>query len=87
LTKTLAIELGPHGVTVNAINPGFFTTEMNAPLMADADFDAMVRDRTPLGRWGAPVELAGAAVFLASDAGSYINGASLTVDGGMTASL
>ncbi len=87
LTKTLAIELGPHGVTVNAINPGFFTTEMNAPLMADAEFDAMVRGRTPLGRWGDPAELAGAAVFLASDAGGYVNGASLTVDGGMTASF
>jgi gluconate 5-dehydrogenase len=87
LTKTLAIELGPHGVTVNAINPGYFATELNIPLMADADFDAMVKGRTPLGRWGDPAELAGAAVFLASDAGGYVNGASLTVDGGMTASL
>ena len=87
MTKTLAIELGPHGVTVNAINPGYFATELNIPLMADADFDAMVKGRTPLGRWGDPAELAGAAVFLASDAGGYVNGASLTVDGGMTASL
>ena len=87
LTKTLAIELGPHGVTVNAINPGYFATELNIPLMADADFDAMVKGRTPLGRWGEPAELAGAAVFLASDAGGYVNGAALTVDGGMTAAL
>ena len=87
LTKTLAIELGPHGVTVNAINPGYFATEFNAPLIADPEFDAMVKGRTPLGRWGDPVELAGAAVFLASDAGGYVNGASLTVDGGMTAAL
>ncbi len=87
LTKTLAIELGPHGVTVNAINPGYFSTEFNAPLIADPEFDAMVRGRTPLGRWGDPAELAGAAVFLASDAGGYVNGASLTVDGGMTAAL
>ncbi|MFP6771609.1 MAG: glucose 1-dehydrogenase [Alphaproteobacteria bacterium] len=87
LTKTLAIELGPHGVTVNAINPGYFATEFNAPLIADPDFDSMVKTRTPLGRWGDPAELAGAAVFLASDAGGYVNGAALTVDGGMTASL
>ncbi|NQV60121.1 MAG: 3-oxoacyl-ACP reductase FabG [Alphaproteobacteria bacterium] len=87
LTKTLAIELGPHGVTVNAINPGYFATEFNAPLIADPEFDAMVKGRTPLGRWGDPVELAGAAVFLASDAGGYVNGAALTVDGGMTAAL
>ncbi len=87
LTRTLAVELGPHGVTVNAINPGYFATEFNAPLIADADFDAMVKGRTPLGRWGDPAELAGAAVFLASDAGGYVNGAALTVDGGMTAAL
>ncbi|MBT4491018.1 MAG: glucose 1-dehydrogenase [Rhodospirillaceae bacterium] len=87
LTRTLAVELGPHGVTVNAINPGYFATEFNAPLIADKDFDAMVKGRTPLGRWGDPAELAGAAVFLASDAGGYVNGASLTVDGGMTAAL
>ncbi|MDP6830776.1 MAG: glucose 1-dehydrogenase [Alphaproteobacteria bacterium] len=87
LTKTLAIELGPHGVTVNAINPGYFATEFNTPLMADPDFDAMVKAHTPVGRWGDPAELAGAAVFLASEAGSYVNGAALTVDGGMTATL
>ncbi len=87
LTKTLAIELGPHGVTVNAINPGFFATELNTPLMADPVFDAMVKERTPLGRWGDPAELAGAAVFLASEAGSYVNGAALTVDGGMTSAF
>ncbi|MDA1098347.1 MAG: 3-oxoacyl-ACP reductase FabG [Proteobacteria bacterium] len=87
LTRTLAVELGPHGVTVNAINPGYFATEFNAPLIADPEFDAMVKGRTPLGRWGDPVELAGAAVFLASDAGGYVNGAALTVDGGMTAAL
>jgi gluconate 5-dehydrogenase len=87
LTRTLAVELGPHGVTVNAINPGYFATEFNAPLIADETFDTMVKTRTPLGRWGEPVELAGAAVFLASDAGGYVNGAALTVDGGMTAAL
>lgn len=87
LTRTLAVELGPHGVTVNAINPGYFATEFNVPLVADTEFNAMVKGRTPLGRWGEPAELGGAAVFLASNAGSYVNGASLTVDGGMTAAL
>jgi len=87
LTKALAVELGPSGVTVNAINPGYFATELNQPLVEDAEFDAMVKSRTPVGRWGDPDELAGAALFLASDAGGYVNGASLTVDGGMTAAL
>jgi gluconate 5-dehydrogenase len=87
LTKALGVELGPSGVTVNAINPGYFATELNQPLMADAEFDAMVKNRTPIGRWGDPDELAGAALFLASEAGGYVNGTSLTVDGGMTAAL
>lgn len=87
LTKALAVELGPRGVTVNAINPGYFATEFNAPLIADETFDTMVKTRTPVGRWGDPEELAGAAVFLASDAAGYINGTSLTIDGGMTAAL
>ncbi|HZD25480.1 MAG TPA: 3-oxoacyl-ACP reductase FabG [Alphaproteobacteria bacterium] len=87
LTKALAVELGPQGVTVNAINPGYFATELNEPLMADAEFDAMVKSRTPVGRWGDPDELAGAAVYLASTSGGYVNGAMLTVDGGMTAAL
>jgi gluconate 5-dehydrogenase len=87
MTKALAVELGPKGITVNAINPGYFATEFNKPLMADPEFDAMVKSRTPVGRWGDPEELAGAALFLASEAGGYVNGASLTVDGGMTAAL
>lgn len=87
LTKALAVELGPRGVTVNAINPGYFATEFNAPLIANEEFDSMVKTRTPVGRWGDPDELAGAALFLASDAAGYVNGTSLTVDGGMTAAL
>lgn len=87
LTKALAVELGPRGVTANAINPGYFATEFNAPLIANEEFDAMVKARTPVGRWGDPDELAGTAVYLASDAGAYVNGASITVDGGMTAAL
>lgn len=87
LTKALAVELGPEGVTVNAIAPGFFATEMNADLVADADFTAFVRERTPLSRWGRVEELGGAAVFLASDAASYVNGHVLVVDGGISVAL
>ncbi len=87
LTKALAVELGPHGITANAINPGYIDTDLNEALINDEAFDAMVKSRTPAGRWGRPEELAGACVLLASDAGAYINGTMLTVDGGMTAAL
>lgn len=87
LTKALAAELGPKGITCNAIGPGYFATEINAELQNNPDFDRMIRTRTPLGRWGKPEELGGAVVFLASDAGSYVNGHLLIVDGGMTETL
>lgn len=87
LTKALAVELAPHGITVNAIGPGYVATEMNAALVADADFDRMVVERTPVGRWGQPAEIAAAVVFLASDEASYITGQTLLVDGGMTVAL
>ncbi len=83
LTKALAAELGPDGITCNAIAPGFFATEMNTALVENAEFSAWVEERTPLGRWGRPEEIAGAAVFFASEAGSYVNGHVLTVDGGL----
>lgn len=87
LTKALAVELGPHGVTCNAIAPGFFATEMNAALTANAEFSDFVGKRTPLGRWGRSEEIGGVAVFLASAASSYVNGHALFVDGGLTASI
>ena len=87
LTRGLAVELGPKGITCNAIAPGYFVTEMTDPLVKDAAFSAIVRERTPLGRWGKPEELAGVVVFLASDAAAYVNGHVLVVDGGMSISI
>lgn len=85
LTLAMAAEYGPHGITVNAIAPGYVATETNASMIADPVNTEFLKNRTALGRWAEPEELAGAATFLASDAASYITGHVLTVDGGFTA--
>lgn len=87
LTKSMAGEWGQYGVRVNAIAPGYFKTELNAALVADETFSAWLTGRTPMRRWGEVRELAGAAVFLASDAASFVSGQTLLVDGGITCVL
>lgn len=85
MTRALAAELGPQGLRVNAIAPGFFATETNAAMVSDAATAEWLSRRTSMGRWGTPAEVAGAAVFLASDAASYVTGHTLAVDGGYLA--
>ena len=87
LTKGMATDWARHGLQCNAIAPGYFDTPLNAALVADPAFSAWLENRTPAGRWGQVEELVGAAVFLSSEASSFVNGHTLYVDGGITASL
>ena len=86
LTKSLAVEWSPRGVCVNAIAPGVFRTALNQKLLDESERGREFLLRTPMKRFGKVEELAGAAIFLASDAASFVNGEVLTVDGGLLAS-
>ncbi|WP_425545420.1 2-dehydro-3-deoxy-D-gluconate 5-dehydrogenase KduD [Labrys sedimenti] len=85
LTKLLACEWAARGINVNAIAPGYMATNNTAALRADAERNGQILGRIPAGRWGAPADLGGAAVFLASDASAYVHGITIPVDGGWLA--
>ena len=85
MTRALALEWAPYNITVNAMLPGPFATEMNLPLKQDPDTYAAFVAKIPLGRWGELEEIQGLAVFLASDASSFVTGAGIAIDGGWTA--
>ena len=85
IPRLLANEWGAKGVNINAIAPGYMATDNTAQLRADADRNKAILDRIPAGRWGEPSDLGGTAVFLASRASDYVNGAVIPVDGGWLA--
>ena len=87
LTKGMATDWAKYGLQCNAIAPGYFDTPLNATLVSDKDFTAWLEKRTPAGRWGEVEELVGASIFLSSSASNFVNGHTLYVDGGITASL
>jgi gluconate 5-dehydrogenase len=87
LTKGMCADWAKYGIQVNAIGPGYFKTPLNQALVDNPEFSAWLEKRTPAGRWGNVDELQGAAIFLASDASSFINGHVLYVDGGITSVL
>jgi len=85
MTKALAVDYGQAGIRVNAIAPGYIETAMTAGSFADPELHEQRRRHTCLGRWGSVSDMVGAAIFLASDASSYVTGQDLIVDGGWTA--
>ena len=87
LTKGMATDWARHGLQCNGLAPGYFETPLNQALVDDPEFSAWLARRTPAGRWGKVEELVGAAIFLSSDASSFVNGTTLFVDGGISASL
>ena len=87
LTRGMATDWARHGLNINGIAPGYFRTELNEALVNNPEFNAWVERRTPMGRWGEVSELGGAAIFLASDASSFVNGHILYVDGAFSATV
>lgn len=87
LTKGMCADWAKHGLQINAIGPGYFKTPLNKALVENPEFSGWLEKRTPAGRWGNVDELTGAAIFLASDASSFVNGHILYVDGGITSVL
>ncbi len=87
LTKALAVEWAKNGILVNAIAPGYIDTDLNKSLLADPAFDSWVKGRCPLGRWGAPEDIAWPVVFLASPAANFVTGQVIYVDGGWLATF
>lgn len=87
LTKGMCADWAKHNIQINAIGPGYFKTPLNQALVDNPEFSSWLEKRTPAGRWGNVDELIGAAVFLASDASSFVNGHILYVDGGITSVL
>jgi gluconate 5-dehydrogenase len=87
LTRAMAAEWGEKGIQSNAIGPGYMITDMNEALIANPEFDAWVKARTPMRRWGRPEELAGTAIYLASTASDYVSGQIIYADGGMISVL
>ncbi|MHB2167969.1 SDR family NAD(P)-dependent oxidoreductase [Alsobacter sp. R-9] len=84
MTRAIAAEMGPHGITCNMLAPGYFDTEINAPILARPGYERGVSNRIPLRRWGRPEEVGGVVAFMVSGASSYMNGHVLMVDGGLT---
>jgi gluconate 5-dehydrogenase len=87
LTRGMCADLAGSGICVNAIGPGYFETELTSALVADEEFSAWVRGRTPAGRWGKVADLVGTLIYLASDASAFVNGQIVYVDGGMLSVL